>query len=239
MIDIDLLWSDTTDMRPTSPPLLPVFRSRLVGDLLSLLFPDPAKKWTADDLARRTGSPYATVTKELRRLTAAGLLRTETLGRTKLVWADEDNPYFRPLSELVLQSFGPPLVIAEEFEKVEGIADLYIYGSWAARAAGDPGRTPHDVDVLVLGTPDRNDVHDAADRAERRLGREVNTTIRTPQQWNEAKDAFSRNVKSKPMLHVPGPWDAYAPEHAEVAEGRARRGAPARGQASRTRARGR
>lgn len=206
-------------MRPSAPPLLPIFRSRLVGDLLGLLLADPARKWTADDLARRTAAPYPTVTKELRRLTDAGLLQSESLGRTKLVWADTTNPYFRPLSELVLRSFGPPLVIAEEFETLEGIDDLYIFGSWAARAAGSPGRTPHDVDVLVLGRPDRDEVYDAANRAERRLGREVNTTIRSTEQWNEAQDGFARTVKSSPMLPVPGPWRTYAPNHAEVAEG--------------------
>jgi DNA-binding transcriptional ArsR family regulator len=203
-------------VRPVSPPLLPVFRSRLVGDLLALLLLDPATKWTADDLARRTGAPYPTVTKELRRLTDAGLVNHEALGRTKLVWADETNPYFRPLSELVLLSFGPPLVIAEEFEKVEGIDDLKIFGSWAARAAGIPGPTPHDVDVLVLGHPDRDHTYDAANRAERRLGREVNVTIRPTEPWSKAQDAFARNVKASPMLPVPGPWRTYAPEHAEV-----------------------
>ena len=223
-------------MRPSSPPLLPVFRSRLVGDLLSLILLDPTKKWTANDLALRTAAPYPTVTKELRRLTDAGLLRSETLGRTKLVWAKDDNPYFRPLSELVLLSFGPPMIIAEEFENVRGIDDLYIFGSWAARAAGNPGRTPHDVDVLVLGRPDRDEVYDAADRAQRRLGREVNTTIRAADQWRDAKDGFSRNVKASPMLPVPGPWRAYAPDDAEMEEGRGSHRTPPRGAATRTRA---
>jgi hypothetical protein len=214
-----------------------VFRSRLVGELLALLLLDPTKRWTADELADRTRAPYSTVTKELRRLTHAGLLRTETIGRSNLVWADEANPYFRALSELVLLSFGPPLVIAEEFEKVEGITDLYIYGSWAARAAGEPGGTPHDVDVLVLGRPDRDDVYDAASRAQHRLGREINTTIRTAEQWKKADNAFARSVKSSPMLPVPGAWRAYAPDHAEVAEGTRSHRAPARDAPSRTRSR--
>jgi predicted nucleotidyltransferase len=153
-----------------------------------------------------------------------------TIGRTKLVRADESNPYFRPLADLIALSFGPPLVIAEEFGKVDGIEDLYVYGSWAARAAGEPGRTPNDVDVLVLGRPDRDDVYDATTRAERRLGREVNTTIRTPEQWRKADDAFARQVRSSPMIAVTGPWQPYAPADAEVAEGRAdhRTAAPSR-----------
>ena len=193
-------------MKAPAPPLLPVFRSRLVGELLALLLSDPERRWTAEELADRTGTPYPTVTKELRRLAEAALVRTEAIGRTKLVRADDTNPYFRPLAELVALSFGPPLVIADEFKDVPGITDLSIYGSWAARADGAPGPTPHDVDVLILGIPDRDHVYDAAQRAQRRLGREVNTTIRTPEQWRKANDAFTRQVRSSPMFPVPGPW---------------------------------
>lgn len=201
-------------MRTPSPPLFPVFRSRLVGDLLALLLLDPSKQWTAEELADRTGAPYPTVTKELRRLGDAGILKSNAVGRTKLVAADSDNLYFRPLAELVGLAFGPPLVIAEEFAKVTGIDDLYIYGSWAARQAGEPGATPQDVDVLVLGHPDRDEVYDAARRAQQRLGREVNTTIRTSEQWRKAKDGFARQVRSSPMLPVPGPWRTYADDRA-------------------------
>ena len=59
-------------------------------------------------------------------------------------------------------------MIAEEFGQVDGIGDLYVYGSWAARAAGEPGRTPNEIDVFVLGRPDRDDVNDAATRVKRR-----------------------------------------------------------------------
>jgi hypothetical protein len=64
------------------------------------------------------------------------------------------------------------------------------------------------VDVLIVGTVDRDEVYDAAQRAEHRLGRPVNTTIRTSRSWNRADDAFAATVKERPMLALPGPWAA-------------------------------
>jgi predicted nucleotidyltransferase len=62
---------------------------------------------------------------------------------------------------------------------VTGITDAYIYGSWAARHAGQPGHRPvADIDVLVLGKPDRDRLYDALGTAEKRLGRPVQATIR-------------------------------------------------------------
>ena len=78
--------------------------------------------------------------------------------------------------QLAIMAFGPPLVIGEEFGSVDGIEAIYIYGSWAARQRGEPGPTPNDIDVLVIGRPDRDEIYDAAQRAQRRLGREVNVT---------------------------------------------------------------
>jgi hypothetical protein len=185
-----------------------VLRSRLVGDLLALVLADPDRSWTLDELADRARAPYQTVTAEVRRLEHADLVRTRSVGRSKLVTANADNPYIRPLTELVTMAFGPPPVVAEEFADVAGIKDLWLYGSWAARYTGTAGRPPADVDVLVVGDVDRDEVHDAARRAEHRLGREVNTTIRSRRAWKRADDAFASTVKSSPMVALPGPWAA-------------------------------
>jgi DNA-binding transcriptional ArsR family regulator len=197
-----------TYVRQLAPPLLPVFRSRLIGDLLALVLAHPERSWTVEDLANRVSAPYPTVTAEIRRLEQAELITTRVVGRSKLITVNTDNPYIGPLTELVVMAFGPPLVVAEEFAKVARIEGIWLYGSWAARHAGTPGRPPADIDVLVVGDVDRDEVYDAARRAEHRLGREVNPTIRTTRAWKRADDAFAATVKDSPMLALPGPWAA-------------------------------
>lgn len=192
-------------MRVAAPPLLPLFRSRLQGELLALLLVDTDRRWTIDELADGTRHPYQTVATEVRRWEATGLLNVTLVGRTKLFSANTTNPYVRPLSKLVLMAFGPPLVIADEFGPVAGVERVFIYGSWAARFDGEPGPTPNDIDVLVVGAPDRDDVYDAAVRAQQRLGREVNVTQRTSGQWEAATDGFTQHVCSSPLVELPYP----------------------------------
>ncbi|MEZ5259880.1 MAG: nucleotidyltransferase domain-containing protein [Ilumatobacteraceae bacterium] len=102
-------------------------------------------------------------------------------------------------------SFGPPVVIVEEFGSVERIEHIYLYGSWAARHARQAGPPLNDIDVLVVGQPDRDDIYDAAQRAQQRLAREVNVTLRTARAWSTADDGRSRQVKASPLLEVPYP----------------------------------
>lgn len=199
-------------MRAAAPPLLPIFRSQLQGELLALVLVDPSRQWTIDELAERTGEPYQTVATEVRRLQEAELLQATAIGRTKLLSANEANPYLRPLSQLAIMAFGPPLVIGEEYTTVRDIEAIYIYGSWAARYRGEPGPAPNDIDVLVIGKPDRDDVYAAAQRSQQRLGREVNVTQRTRKQWESATDGFTRQVRSSPAVEIPYPADHGAVE---------------------------
>ena len=218
-------------MRVAAPPLLPIFRSRLQGEILALVLVDPSRSWTIEELADRTGHPYQTVAAEVRRLQDVQLVNVDTVGRTKLLSANESNPYVRPLTQLVLMSFGPPIVISEEFATVSRIEQLMIYGSWAARYEGEAGSVPNDIDLLVIGRPDRDHVHEAALRAQQRLGREVNVTLRTRDAWDKASDGFTRRVRSSPLLEV-----RYPQRDAEVEQGKRGRRASARRAASATRA---
>lgn len=202
MIDFAHLLSNTESVRPPEPPLLPILRSRLVGDLLALLASVPERWWTLDEVAMRTGGAYPTVTREVRRLQGSGLVEVEEIGRSKRVRLDAANPLYRPLVELMVRAFGPAVVVGEEFSDMGGVDKVVIFGSWAARYAGEPGGAPNDIDVLVLGEPDRDDVHAAARRAERRIGLPVNTTIRRSADWATADDSFARQVKSSAALVV-------------------------------------
>jgi len=125
------------------------------------------------------------------------------LGTTRLVTA-ADSPLTVPLTELLLRSFGPRQVLAEELGGVEGIERAYLFGSWAARYAGEAGRPPADLDVLVIGVPDRDELDDAAQRASGRLAREVNVTIRSLAWWREGTDGFHADVTRRPLVPVLG-----------------------------------
>lgn len=185
-----------------APSLLPVLRSRLQGELLALMLGVPEREWTISDLAGAAGQPYASVATELRRLAAAGVIATRTIGRSRLVRANADSPYFEPLARLMLLSFGVPRVVAEEFGGLAAVEEVLIFGSWAARYEGETGPQPHDVDVLVIGGPDRDEVYEAARRAEDRVGREVNPTVRSAEDWARSEDGFLRTVRSSPVLQV-------------------------------------
>ncbi|WP_020576133.1 hypothetical protein [Actinopolymorpha alba] len=188
-------------MQSQGPPLLPLLRSRLQAELLTLILLNPAQEWTLTELARIVGTSVATAQREVARAEQAGVVTSRRLGNVRLVRA-ADSPLTEPLTELLVRSFGPLHVIAGELADVDDIEAIYLFGSWAARYAGEQGRAPNDIDVLVIGRPDRDELDDAGQRAARRLGREVNMTIRSPQWWRDSNDAFHRQIATRPLVQV-------------------------------------
>jgi predicted nucleotidyltransferase len=189
-------------MRSAAPALLPVFRSQLQADILAALLLDPDHEYSMTDLAQRFGAPLSTVHGEVGRLTEAGLLSRRNIGHSAMIRANPVNRLVEPLTELLLLSWGPLHVIADEFAALEGAEQVLIFGSWAARYHHRHGPPPHDLDVLVVGQPTRQAVYDAADRAQHRLEMPVNPVIRTSDAWRHAADPLVQQIQSSPLVTV-------------------------------------
>jgi DNA-binding Lrp family transcriptional regulator len=189
-------------MRSDAPALMPIFRSRHQADLLTWLLLHSDREYTVTELAKRLDVPLTTLHREAQRLVDADLIRGRTVGRSRLLRANPAHRAAASLTRLLEVTFGPHTVIEDEFDNVPDVASVLIYGSWAARYHGARGAPPADLDVLVVGSPERADVYDAADRAQDRLGMQVNPLIRTPQQWVEATDPLIRQIQSSPTVIV-------------------------------------
>jgi DNA-binding transcriptional ArsR family regulator len=189
-------------MRSDAPRLLPVLRSQHQADLLAALLLHPEQEHTITDLARRLSVPQSTVSGEVRRLADAGILTVRHVGRSRLVQANTGSRLTAPLTELLTLTYGPHVVIADEFAGLDNVVLVVIFGSWAARYQGQRGQPPNDVDVLVVGTPDRVAMYGAAERAESRLGRPVNPTISSPEQWENPTEPFIREIISRPYVTI-------------------------------------
>lgn len=185
-------------MRSIAPAVLPILRSQHQGELLAALLLEPGREYTLTELAAKIGAPLTTVQDEVNRLLPWGLIRERRQGRNRLLSANPDSAYSPPLSQLLMISYGPHLVIGEEFAMPD-VQQAVIFGSWAARYAGEFGPPPRDIDVLVVGVASAMDVEMAADRAEKRLGIPVHPMRCRPEQWTDDTDwLLMREIRARP-----------------------------------------
>jgi predicted nucleotidyltransferase len=129
----------------------------------------------------------------MRRLERNGLFRSEVSGRQKYFRLNRDYSLYGEVRSIVAKTIGAVPLIAQSVKTIEGIEEAYLYGSFARNQQD----AASDIDVLVIGTPGGEAVAEAMRKLERQLGREVNYTVLSRDEFESRrtrKDAFLENV---------------------------------------------
>ncbi len=186
-----------------SSVLFPGYRRRVLG--LLLLHPDEALH--GREIARRTGLPSGTLTRELVRLARVGLLKREKRGNQLLYSAARDCPVFEELAGILRKTSGVVEVLAEALAPAEDrIKTAFIYGS----IASGQERAGSDVDLIIIGDIGFADAVKLLHGSQSALGREVNPKVYSLKEWaskRAAPDAFLREVLGRPKMFVIGSED--------------------------------
>lgn len=174
-------------------------------EILSAILECPGDSWSAAELARTAGVSRSTALREASRAVDAGLVLIEDPGRPVLgARANRRHPVIDEIRRILMASCGAATHIAELLSGVDGVSEVVIFGSWAARYFGEPGSRPGDIDVLVVGQPAPGAAIQPADTARSRmLGRRripVNPVVTNFDNWDSTY--FGRSLRENPTLSI-------------------------------------
>jgi predicted nucleotidyltransferase len=161
--------------------------------LLAFYFTNPTARHHLRDLAERIGVDPSNLSKELRRLEQDGLFKSEVNGRQKYFSLNRKYPLYSEVRRIVEKTIGAVPLLSQSIKKVKGVQEAYLYGSFAR----DQQDAASDIDVLLIGSPKTNDLAHEIEMLERQLGREINYTTLTREEFESRrarKDAFLENV---------------------------------------------
>jgi len=207
---IALIFHNSSDIihfveRQATPMLLPILRSQQQGQLLAWMLDDPARECSLAELSRQLNIPAPSIHLEIERAEVTGVVTSRMVGRTRLVKANPASRLFAPLIELLVMSFGVPHRLRGALAPIPEISAAYIFGSWAARFQQVGGtRAIGDIDILILGSPDRDAVYQAVASVEPELGYPVQVTFRSSGWLDTASDSFRSTVASRPLVQILG-----------------------------------
>ena len=178
-------------------------RSRVRDRILLEFFAKPGTSAHVREMARRVKASAPTVGAELAELARFGVLQAHTVGRSLVYSINERSPLLGELRALVQKTIGIEGLVAKAFEGLPGVEAAYIFGSYAAGT----DRAGSDVDLLVIGRPNRVALSEKLAPVERGIGRAVNVVTKTEAQVRERRrggDPFWRQVLGKPIIPVAG-----------------------------------
>ena len=187
-----------------SDALFPKVRQRV----LAVLFGTPDRSFYANEVIALARSGTGAVQRELAGLSAAGLLTIRKQGNQKHYQANASAPVFAELRGLVLKTMGLADVLLAALMPLAGQIDTaFVYGS----VAKQQDTAQSDIDVLVVSSSLANlgyaDVFGALEAASATLGRKVNPTLYTAEEFNKRlanKNAFVTRVLQQPKIWLIG-----------------------------------
>jgi DNA-binding transcriptional ArsR family regulator len=179
--------------------LFPEYRRRVLG--LLLLRPDEALH--GREIARRTGLPAGTITRELGKLAAVGLLKREKRGNQQVYSANTTGRIYTELASILRKTSGLADVLVQALAPMAHKLRLaFVFGS-VAHARETAGS---DIDVMLVGDLSFRQAVEMLHPTQVVLGREVNPKVFATDEFiaRLPLEPFLKEVLAKPKLFLIG-----------------------------------
>ena len=202
----------TPTKRETRTSLADVLFTSTQQRVLALLFGQPSRSFFASELIQLAGSGSGAVQRELKRLGDSGLVTVTRIGKQKHYQANPTSPVFEELRSLVIKTVAMVDPLRHALEPLaKQISLALVYGS----VAKGSDTAASDIDLLVVAddvTLER--IYSALAPVEPTLGRKINPTLYTPQEFADRKssgNAFLTQVLAGDHLVLIGNVDEPPP----------------------------
>lgn len=179
--------------------------------LFRWLFGQPERSFHLSELRRLTGLGSASLQRELRRLTDAGLVSSERVGNLRRFQANPKSPVFGELVTLTRKTLGIEPMLREALSPlIPRLLAAWVYGSVARET--DTARS--DIDLMLVG--EKLPLGEVLERLlplETELGRKINPTCYSPVEFQRRRaepDLFVNRVLAQPILPLIGEVDEFA-----------------------------
>lgn len=166
--------------------ILSIQKSKLREDLLTLYFTNPEKKYYLRELERIINHSVGNIRRELSKLEDTGLFLREDKGNQVYYYLNKSFPLFDELKSIIFKTSGVPQLLRNALVslKDKDIGYAFIYGSFAKKEE----REDSDIDLLIIGEVNEDEMIKKINKLEKRLQREINYSIYSKEEFQVQKE---------------------------------------------------
>jgi predicted nucleotidyltransferase len=173
-------------MRTISYSLADVLFGQIRGGVLALLYGQADKSFYVRQIARQVNASVGAVQRELEKLAKVGLIVRTSVGNQVFYQVNQHNPVFSEMRALVSKTVGVFNILHSALEQLsEKITVAFVYGSVARQEE----TAESDIDVMIVGKAKLDEVLSRLSDVEAALGRPVNPTVYSVQEFKEKLQA--------------------------------------------------
>jgi len=174
--------------------------------ILGIFFNDPEKSYYLRELGRLIEKEPGVFQRDINKLVESGILLSEYRANSRFFKLNKNHPLYKELKSIFLKTVGAEGRLKEILKGIKNINITFIFGSYA-KGKED---TFSDIDLMIIGDPDENELVSKIIEIEKELDREINYHIFSPIDWKKKlkeKDSFLGNILSQPKIFLIGKKD--------------------------------
>jgi len=122
------------------------------------------------EIGRILGKKPGVFQRTLNNLVSEGIVESEHKANARYFKANKHYPLYREMKSIVFKTIGVEANLKAELEQISGIQFAFIYGSYAKSKENYLS----DIDLVIIGKPDEDELIKKLDRLEEKLQREIN-----------------------------------------------------------------
>jgi DNA-binding transcriptional ArsR family regulator len=183
--------------------------SRVRVSMLELFFNNPEEMYYVRQITREIKEEINAVRRELDRLLGAGILKSEQRGNRLYYSLNTRYLFYQELQQMVVKSTGLGQKIRRLRRKLGDVEFVMFSGKYVRGVAP----TKDEVEILVVGTVVLPELQVLMKEEEKRLGREINYAVFTPDEFDFRKtrrDPFIMEILYSTRVMVIGSEDEFA-----------------------------
>ncbi|MBN2266219.1 MAG: nucleotidyltransferase domain-containing protein [Candidatus Aminicenantes bacterium] len=173
-------------------------KSLIRRKIILLLVYNSEKEFFLSEIARQVKTSPGTAQRELNRLRTMDLISFQKRGNLSIYRLNKRFPLLKEIEAIVRKTIGIEHEHGQALLKVNGLTFAFIFGSYAE----DGLRSLSDIDLLLIGTPDEDEVYRAVSAVEDLIKKDINYHILTEAEFalKAKKKTFVRNAAAKPLM---------------------------------------
>jgi len=172
------------------------------ADLLKVFLTNPEKAFYMQELGRILGKKPGVFQRTLNNLVSEGILESEYKANARFFRVNKKYLLYKELKSIVFKTIGIKGSIEDVLKEISNVKIAFIYGSYAK--AGENYLS--DIDIIVIGNPDENELVKRLDKLEDKLQREINYKLYRLNEFKKdirGKEPFiSEVLKSKKIFVI-------------------------------------
>ena len=176
-------------------------RSVVTRKLLNYFFMNPQESLYVNELSKKLLLDKRNLVKKLKDLEKEGLLKSHSRGNLKFYSINNKYPLYGEYKQIVFKTIGFEDRLKKFLEKIDGIKQAYIYGSYAL----DKMKVHSDIDILIVGSHNIIVLQRALNKLQKEFDREINVINMDEKELKKrikSRDTFIQEVLNKKHIEL-------------------------------------